>query len=50
MSQPSKKPDRGSSPAMPRWVKVLGIAFIVMVLVVVALHFMGAVPWSHNMP
>ena len=50
MSQTPPKPDRGSPPATPRWVKVLGIVFIVLILAVVALHLTGTVPWGHHMP
>lgn len=41
MSQIETKPDRGSPPSIPRWVKVFGIIFIVLVLVVVVLHLTG---------
>ena len=35
------RPDRRSAPSTPRWVKVLGIIFIVLVLLVVILHLTG---------
>lgn len=41
MSSPSSKPDRGSVPNMPRWVKVLGIIFITIMVVFVLLHITG---------
>ena len=50
MSQTSQKPSGGSPAGTPRWVKVLGIIFIVVVLAVVALHLSGTVPWGHHMP
>ena len=47
MSQTPAKPDRGSPPGTPRWVKVLGIVFIVLVLVIVAVHLTGNNPFGH---
>lgn len=41
MSQIHTKPDRGSPPATPRWVKVAGIIFVGLVLLVVILHLTG---------
>jgi hypothetical protein len=41
MSQTPIKPDRGSPPSTPRWVKVLGIIFIALVVLVVILHLTG---------
>ena len=41
MSQSPIKPDRQSPPGMPRWVKVFVILFIVLILVVIALHLTG---------
>ena len=41
MSQTHVKPDRGSPPKTPRWVKVLGVIFIILVLVFVILHLTG---------
>ena len=41
MSQTREKPDRGSPPSTPRWVKVSVIIFIVLVLLFVILHLMG---------
>ena len=44
MSQTPAKPDRGSPPSTPRWVKVLGIIFVALVLLVVILHLAGISP------
>ena len=41
MSQTPIKPERGSSPPMPRWVKVFGIILMILVLVVVIMHLTG---------
>jgi len=41
MSQTPVKPDRGSPPSTPRWVKVSGIIFIVLILLVIILHLTG---------
>ena len=41
MSQTPVKPDRGSPPNTPRWVKVFVIIFIVLILAVVILHLTG---------
>ena len=41
MSQSPVKPDRQSPAGMPRWVKVFVILFIVLILVVIALHLTG---------
>jgi hypothetical protein len=41
VSQSPIKPDRQSPPGMPRWVKVFGILFIFLILVVIALHLTG---------
>lgn len=45
MSQTDTKPDRGSTtstpPSTPRWVKMVGIVFIVLVLLFVILHLTG---------
>ena len=41
MSQTHIKPDRGSTPSTPRWVKVFGIIVIVLVLLFVILHLTG---------
>ena len=41
MSQTPVKPDRGSPPATPRWVIILGIIFIVLILLFVILHITG---------
>jgi hypothetical protein len=50
MSETPKRPDPGSPPSTPRWVKVFVIVFIALVLVFVTLHLTGAVPWGHHMP
>ena len=53
MAQTNERPDRASPPATPRWVKVMGIIFIVLVLLVIVLHFTGyspGGPGSHSMP
>ena len=41
MSQTPAKPDRRSPTSTPRWVKVFGIIFIVLVMLFVALHLTG---------
>lgn len=41
MSETHTKPERGSAPSLPRWVKVFGIIFIVLILVFVILHLTG---------
>ena len=41
MSQTHTKPDRGSPPSTPRWVKVSAIIVIVLVLLFVILHLTG---------
>jgi len=48
MSHPSTKPDSGSPPGMPRWVKLLIIIFIVLVLLFVVLHLLGFGLGSHT--
>jgi hypothetical protein len=53
MAQTNERPDRASPPATPRWVKVTGIIFIVLVLLVIVLHLTGyspGGPGSHSMP
>ena len=51
MSSTPPKPDRGSILNMPRWVKVLGIVFIALVVVIVALHLSGnGLGGIHHMP
>jgi ABC-type transporter Mla subunit MlaD len=53
MSQPDAGPNRGSTTGAPRWVKVFGIIFIVLVLVFVILHLTGnslGGPGSHTPP
>jgi hypothetical protein len=45
------RPDRGSPPSMPRWVKIFGIILIVLVLAVVAMHLTGTNLGSlHHLP
>lgn len=44
MSQTPVKPDRGSPPSTPRWVKVFVITLIVLVLLVVIVHLAGISP------
>jgi hypothetical protein len=41
MTQPPIKPDRRFVPSTPRWVKVFVAIFILLVLVVVAMHLAG---------
>ncbi|MEO7838430.1 MAG: hypothetical protein ABIU06_03695 [Anaerolineales bacterium] len=41
MSQTPIKPDRGSPPSTPRWLKALVIVFIALILLVVILHLTG---------
>ncbi|MGQ0601879.1 MAG: hypothetical protein ACT4QE_09315 [Anaerolineales bacterium] len=53
MSQTHVKPDRGSPPSTPRWVKVLVIIAIVLILLFVILHLTGnslGGPGGHTMP
>ncbi len=53
MSQTHIKPDRGSPPSTPRWVKVFVITFIALVLLFVILHLTGngfGGPMSHTPP
>lgn len=45
------RPERGSPPSMPRWVKVFGIILIALVLVVVVMHLTGIdFGGLHHMP
>jgi len=37
----SQNQGRGSPPGTPRWVKVFGILFILLILLVVIIHLMG---------
>lgn len=39
MSQ--NRPERGTPPSMPHWVKVFGIILIVLVLAVIVMHLTG---------
>ena len=41
MSQTHVKPDRGSPPSTPRWVKMFGIIALILVLLFVILHLAG---------
>jgi len=41
MSQPPVNPDRRLPPGMPRWVKVLGIIFIILIVFLIILHITG---------
>ena len=41
MSQTHTKPDRGWTYSTPRWVKVFGIIFIVLVALFLTLHLTG---------
>jgi hypothetical protein len=41
MSETHTPPDPGSPPSTPRWVKVFGIIFIILVLVFAILHLTG---------
>lgn len=41
MAQIPTKPDRGSHPSTPRWVKAFGIILIVLVVAVVIMHLTG---------
>lgn len=53
MAQTHEQPDRVSPPSTPRWVKVAGILFIVLVLLVIILHLTGyspGGPGEHSMP
>lgn len=44
------RPDRGSPPNTPRWVKVFGIIAIVLVLLFVILHLAGGGFGGHTRP
>jgi hypothetical protein len=49
MSQ--NRPVRSSPPSTPRWVKIFGIIFVILVLTVVAMHLTGTDFGSlHHMP
>jgi hypothetical protein len=41
MSETHTRPDPGSPPSTPRWVKLFGIILIILVLVFVILHLSG---------
>ena len=47
MTQPPVKPNPGSAPVTPRWVKIFVAVFIILVLVVVAVHLAGVVFGGH---
>jgi len=49
MSQTSAKPDRGTPPSTPRWVKVFGIIAIVLVVGFAILHLTGNSPFGDHM-
>jgi len=51
MSQTPAKPDHGSPPQTPRWVKIFGMILIILVLVVVIMHLTGVDLGSlHRLP
>ena len=41
MAETHTPPDQEAPPGVPRWVKVFGIVFIVLILVLVILHLTG---------
>jgi hypothetical protein len=41
MAESHTRPDPEAPPSVPRWVKVFGIVFLVLVLVFVILHLSG---------
>jgi hypothetical protein len=41
---------RRSIPSTPRWVRLFGIAGIVLVLVFFLMHLTGTAPMTHGMP
>jgi hypothetical protein len=41
MAETQTRPDPGSPPSTPRWVKVFGVICIILVLVFVILHLTG---------
>ncbi|MEO6456858.1 MAG: hypothetical protein ABIO92_01080 [Chloroflexia bacterium] len=41
MSQTHERPDRGSTPGTPRWVKVFGIVALILVLLLVVIMLIG---------
>lgn len=41
MTQPPINPNRGPAPSTPRWVKIFIAIFIILILVVVAMHLAG---------
>ncbi len=49
MSQTEVAPDRRSPPGTPRWVKLFGIIFIVLVLLFVVLNLTGHSPMGSHM-
>ena len=48
MSQTPIKPNRGSPPGTPRWVKISGIIVIALILLLVILHLTGNGFGNHN--
>ena len=49
MSQTPKRPDPASPPPLPRWVKVFGVIFILLIVLVVAVHLAG-INFGGHMP
>ena len=49
MTQTHTKPDRGSPPSAPRWVKLFGIIGVVVVVVFVISHLTGTSPFGNHM-
>ena len=41
MTQPPVKPNHGQAPPTPRWVKIFIAIFVILVLVVIAMHLAG---------
>lgn len=49
MTEPKQGLGRGSPPATPRWIKIFVIIFILLVVLVIALHLMGIDFGNHGM-
>ncbi len=49
MSQTNTESDRRSPPSTPRWVKVFGVIFLVLVLLFVVLNLTGHSPMGSHM-
>ena len=47
MSETPPNPGRRPPTGTPRWVKILGIVFILLVLTFIALHLAGIAPTGH---